>query len=187
MNHQKSLHSCLAGLLALQAVLHATEAGLQRPPHHVCTHSPNPLTNTVSDMDVPFGAVGNMDVPFGAVSNMDVPFGAVSNMDVPFGAVSNMDVPFGAGACTLQLCRFIWCGEYHSAVKVPNCNPPLNKTPTECVPTAQPPCSKPIIPHTIHYGGTSLGNLRVALACEPRRLIPYPPYSSHDGSWSPAV
>jgi hypothetical protein len=27
--------------------------------------------------------------------------------------------------------------------------------------------------NTIHYGGTSLGNLRVALACEPRRLIPY--------------
>jgi hypothetical protein len=26
--------------------------------------------------------------------------------------------------------------------------------------------------NTIHYGGTSLGNLRVALACEPRRLIP---------------
>jgi hypothetical protein len=26
---------------------------------------------------------------------------------------------------------------------------------------------------TIHYGGTSLGNLRVALACERRRLIPY--------------
>jgi hypothetical protein len=27
--------------------------------------------------------------------------------------------------------------------------------------------------NTIHYGGTSLGNLRVALACEPRWLIPY--------------
>jgi hypothetical protein len=26
---------------------------------------------------------------------------------------------------------------------------------------------------TIHYAGTSLGNLRVELACEPRRLIPY--------------
>jgi hypothetical protein len=34
---------------------------------------------------------------------------------------------------------------------------------------------------TIHYGGTSLGNLRVALACEPRRLIPYSlvSYPSH--------
>jgi hypothetical protein len=27
--------------------------------------------------------------------------------------------------------------------------------------------------NTIHYGKTSLGNLRVALACEPRWLIPY--------------
>jgi hypothetical protein len=27
--------------------------------------------------------------------------------------------------------------------------------------------------NTIHDGGTSLGNLRVALACEPRRLILY--------------
>jgi hypothetical protein len=27
--------------------------------------------------------------------------------------------------------------------------------------------------NTLCYGGTSLGNLRVALACEPRRLIPY--------------
>jgi hypothetical protein len=32
-----------------------------------------------------------------------------------------LEVPFGAGACTaraLDLCRFIWCGEYRSAVNV---------------------------------------------------------------------
>jgi hypothetical protein len=23
----------------------------------------------------------------------------------------HLDVPFGAGACTLELCRFIWSGE----------------------------------------------------------------------------
>jgi hypothetical protein len=44
-----------------------------------------------------------------------------------FGAVwlrplTNLEVPFGAGACTLKLCRFIWCGEYRSAVKVSTCN-----------------------------------------------------------------
>jgi hypothetical protein len=28
-----------------------------------------------------------------------------------------LDVPLGAGACTLELCPVIWCGEYRSAVK----------------------------------------------------------------------
>jgi hypothetical protein len=36
--------------------------------------------------------------------------------------LTNLEVPFGAGACTLELCRFIWCGEYRSAVKVSTCN-----------------------------------------------------------------
>jgi hypothetical protein len=25
--------------------------------------------------------------------------------------LANLVVPFGAGACTLELCRVIWCGE----------------------------------------------------------------------------
>jgi hypothetical protein len=36
--------------------------------------------------------------------------------------LTNLEVPHGAGACTLELCRFIWCGEYRSAVKVSTCN-----------------------------------------------------------------
>jgi hypothetical protein len=36
--------------------------------------------------------------------------------------LTNLEVPHGAGACTLDLCRFIWCGEYRSAVKVSTCN-----------------------------------------------------------------
>jgi hypothetical protein len=44
-------------------------------------------------------------------------------VELKFGAVwlrtlTNLEVPFGAGACTLDLCRFIWCGECRSAVKV---------------------------------------------------------------------
>ena len=38
--------------------------------------------------------------------------------------LANLAVPFGAGACTLELCRVIWCGEYRSAVKVSTCNNP---------------------------------------------------------------
>jgi hypothetical protein len=43
--------------------------------------------------------------------------------DEPLGRVllrplANLDVPFGAGACTWELRRLIWCGEYRSAVKV---------------------------------------------------------------------
>jgi hypothetical protein len=38
--------------------------------------------------------------------------------------LANLVVPFGAGACTLELCRVIWCGEYRSAVKVSTCNNP---------------------------------------------------------------
>jgi hypothetical protein len=37
-----------------------------------------------------------------------------------------------------------------------------------------PACARLLQYNTTHYGGTSLGNLRVALACEPRWLIPYP-------------
>jgi hypothetical protein len=37
---------------------------------------------------------------------------------------ANLVGPFGAGACTLELCRVIWCGEYRSAVKVSICNNP---------------------------------------------------------------
>jgi hypothetical protein len=36
----------------------------------------------------------------------------------------NLDVPFGAGACTLGVYRFIWCGESRSAVKASTRNPP---------------------------------------------------------------
>jgi hypothetical protein len=36
--------------------------------------------------------------------------------------LTNLEVPHGAGACTLELCRFIWCGEDRSAVKVSTCN-----------------------------------------------------------------
>jgi hypothetical protein len=32
--------------------------------------------------------------------------------------LGNLDVTFGAGACTLDVSSFIWCGEYRSAVKV---------------------------------------------------------------------
>jgi hypothetical protein len=37
---------------------------------------------------------------------------------------ANLDVPLGAGACTLELCRVIWCGEYRSGVKASTCNNP---------------------------------------------------------------
>jgi hypothetical protein len=26
--------------------------------------------------------------------------------------LTNLEAPLGAGACTLELCRFIWCGEF---------------------------------------------------------------------------
>jgi hypothetical protein len=39
--------------------------------------------------------------------------------------LANLDVPLGAGACTLELRRVIWFGEYRSAVNVFACTPPL--------------------------------------------------------------
>jgi hypothetical protein len=61
--------------------------------------------------------------------------GCASKKNIFFWAVwlrplTNLEIPFGAGACTLELCRFIWCGEYRSAVKVSTCNttpPPKTK------------------------------------------------------------
>jgi hypothetical protein len=34
--------------------------------------------------------------------------------------LTNQNVPFRATACTLELCRVVWCGQYRSAVKVSN-------------------------------------------------------------------
>jgi hypothetical protein len=58
----------------------------------------------------------------------------IDYIEIFFGAVwlrplTNLEVPHGAGACTLELCRFIWYGEYRSAVKVSTCNttPPPKK------------------------------------------------------------
>jgi hypothetical protein len=42
-------------------------------------------------------------------------------------SLTNLDVPFGAGACTLKLCRIIWCGKYLSAVTVSTSNNPPPK------------------------------------------------------------
>jgi hypothetical protein len=43
-------------------------------------------------------------------------------MNVTVLAVPTQCAPFGAGACTLELCRIIWCGEYRSVVKEFTCN-----------------------------------------------------------------
>jgi hypothetical protein len=82
-----------------------------------------------------------------------------------FGAVwlrplTNLEVPFGAGACTLELCRFIWCGEYRSAVKVSTCN----TNPTITGKHMVPPGPLPLMQSQLTY-------LRAAISAQPLRHV----------------